>query len=88
MGDFAWIAPADLISDIPEKVLSQCGIVAGLLVVAVIWLAMQLAKTRAAWEADRAAMMQIIRSQNTSYDNLAVSHSKLEGILLAVQQRR
>jgi hypothetical protein len=86
------------ISDLPAKIFSQCGLVSGLLVVAVSWLALQLAKTRAAWEADRAAMMQLreadkaamlklIESGNDAYDNLAVSHAKLEGMLLAVQAR-
>lgn len=76
---------AESISDIPDKVLSQCGLVSGLLVAAVIWLAVQLAKTRAAWEADRGTMTNIIEDLNTSYGNLAVSHAKQEGILLALR---
>jgi hypothetical protein len=84
--------------DIAGKIVSQCGLVSGLLVIAVAWLALQLAKTRAAWEADRAAMeklresdraalMKIIEDSSAAYENLAVSHAKLEGMLLAVQAR-
>ncbi len=87
------------LSDLPAKILSQCGLVSAILVVAVSWLAWQLAKTRAAWEADRAemgklreadraAMLKIVDSGNDAYELLAVSHAKLEGILLAVQSRR
>lgn len=67
-----------------------------MLVVAVSWLAWQLAKTRAAWEADRAemtklrendrqAVQKIVEASNAAYDKLAVSHAKLEGMLLAAQ---
>jgi hypothetical protein len=87
------------LADLPSKILSQCGIVTALLVVAISWLSVQLAKTRAAWEADRAAMeklreadraamMTVLQQSNDAYENLAVSHAKLEGMLLAVQARR
>lgn len=78
---------ADLLSEIPEKILSQCGLVSALLVIAVIWLTIQLAKTRASWEQDRSEMMDIARLQNESFDNLVVSNAKLEGMLLAFQRR-
>lgn len=81
-------AMADAISDIPDKILSQCGLVSGLLVAAVIWLAVQNAKTRAAWEADRAGMREIIEDFTQSYNNLAVSHAKQEGILLALKAQK
>lgn len=81
------IAMADSISDIPDRVLSQCGLVSGLLASAVVWLAVQNAKTRAAWETDRSALTNIIEDLNTSYNNLAVSHAKQEGILLALQRK-
>lgn len=83
-----WIANADVFADLPEKILSQCGLVTGLLVAALVWTTRQLAKERADREAERAQLMQVIRAQNTSYDNLAVSHAKLEGILLAANKRR
>lgn len=78
---------ADILTEIPEKIFSQCGLVAVLLVVGILYLAAQLAKTRAGWEADRTRLMQVIGSQNTSYDNLALSNARLEGIMLAFQQR-
>lgn len=78
-------AVADAIGELPDRILSQCGLVSGLLVAAVIWLAVQLAKTRAAWETDRQGMKDVIEDLNTSYNNLAVSHAKQEGILLALR---
>lgn len=77
---------ADILTEIPEKIFSQCGLVSALLAFAVIWLAIQLAKTRVGWETDRAGMMQVIRSQNTSYENLVISHSKLESVFLRIGQ--
>ena len=90
--------PIPGLGDLPAKILSQCGLVSALLVAAVSWLAWQLAKTRAAWEADRSemtklrdadrvAMLKLLESGNDAYENLAVSHAKLEGMLLAVQAR-
>jgi hypothetical protein len=87
------------LTDLPSKIISQCGLVSALLVCAVSWLAWQLAKTRAAWEtdrtemtklreADRSAMLKIIEAGNDAYESLAVSHAKIEGMLLAVQARR
>ena len=65
-----------------EHILSECGIVSTLLFVFVVYLAVQLAKTRGAWESDRAGMMKIIAAHQSSWENLAGSHSKLEGMLL------
>lgn len=76
---------AESFSELPDKILSQCGLVSALLVAAVIWLATQLAKTRAAWEADRIGMKTVIGDLNTSYNNLAVSQAKQEGILLSIR---
>lgn len=78
---------SDLMNELPEKILNQCGLVAGLLVSAVVYLALQIAKTRAGWETDRTNMMKIIEGQNDAYEALAVSHAKLEGIILAIQTR-
>ena len=86
-----WLSPAvaaeDLVTDLPGKILSQCGLVSGLLVAAVVYLASQLAKTRAAWESDRSGMAKLIESQNVAYEKLAVSSAKLEGIVLSLQVR-
>lgn len=80
-----WVAPiaarSDGIGGVPEQILSQCGLASGLLVAAVIYLAAANAKTRTAWEADRAVMA-------SSYEKLAVSHAKLEGIILALRAGR
>ena len=75
-------------ADIPDRILTQCGLASGLLVSAVIYLALQLAKTRAGWESDRSGMMRIIEGQNDAYETLAQSHAKMEGILLALQASR
>lgn len=80
-----WIVPimarAQGVSDIPDKLMSQCGIASALLVAAVIYLAASNAKTRSAWEEDRKMMA-------SSYEKLAVSNAKLEGMVLAVQTTR
>ncbi len=84
------------LADLPAKLVSQCGLISGMLVIAVAWLAWQLAKTRAAWESDRAEMtrlretdrqsvQKIIEAGHAAYDKLAVSHAKIEGMLLAAQ---
>lgn len=75
-----FIARADGIGDLPEKLLSQCGIASALLVAAVIYLAASNAKTRTAWEEDRKLMA-------SAYEKLAVSNAKLEGIVLTLQTR-
>jgi hypothetical protein len=38
-------------------------------------------------ESDREALIKLIEAGNEAYENLAVSHAKLEGMLLAVQAR-
>jgi hypothetical protein len=75
------------LSDLSKALLSQCGLASAFLCIAIIWLALQLAKLRAACEEDRQVMMKAIDKQNDAYETLAVSHSKLEGILLALQSR-
>lgn len=72
------IARAQGLNDLPEKVFTQCGIASALLVAAVIYLAMTNTKTRDAWEEDRKLMA-------AAYEKLAISHAKLEGIVLRIQ---
>lgn len=79
---------ADVFTELPIKILSECGLVSGLLATGIIWLAIQLAKNRAACEADRASMMQILRAQDSSYSNLATAHAKLEGMVLGIDKKR
>ncbi len=78
---------ADIFTELPDRIISQCGLVSGLLVAAVVYLAVQLAKTRAGWEQDRANMMNVIRAHEASYTNMAASHAKLEGMLLTLRQQ-
>lgn len=66
--------------DLPKEIFSQCGLVSSILVAAVIYLAASNAKTRSAWEEDR-------RTMAASYEKLAVSSAKLEGIVLTLQTR-
>jgi hypothetical protein len=75
------------LTDLPAKLLSQCGIVTAVLVIGIVWLALQLAKTRASWETDRAGMMKMFQEQNAAFDKIAISHAKLEGMLFALQTR-
>lgn len=74
------------LGDLPAKLLSQCGLVSGVLVVAIVWLALQLAKARASWEADRVGMLKMYNEQTIALEKVATSNAKLEGILMAVQR--
>lgn len=74
------------LADLPDKLLSQCGIVNAVLVTGIVWLAMQLAKTRASWETDRAGMLKMHSEQTVALEKVATSNAKLEGMLLAVQR--
>lgn len=73
---------AELLHELPEKILSQCGLVSALLMAAVVWLAVQLARTRAAWE----DVMKIVAVQNTTHENVARSRAKLKGIVSAIRR--
>lgn len=73
------------LSDLPARLLSQCGLVTAVLVIGIVWLAVQLAKTRAGWETDRAGMMKLYAEQNAAYDKIAASHNKLEGMLYGLR---
>jgi hypothetical protein len=75
------------LAEIPAKLLSQCGIVTAVLVIAVVWLATRLAKTTAAWEADRSSMLKMYHDLSASIEKNSVFHAKLEGMLLAFRGR-
>lgn len=81
-------ARADLLSELPEKLFSQCGLVSLILFAGVVYFAGTTAKARTGWTDDRAGMMTIIRSQDESVNKLSVAYAKLEAILLATIQRR
>jgi hypothetical protein len=75
------------LSDLPAKLLSQCGLVSAVLIVAVVWLALQLAKARDGWEKDRAGMLKMMAEQNSAYDKIAISHAKIEAVLFSMHAR-
>ena len=81
-----------------SKVLSECGLISGVFFFLACAFAWQLAKTRAAWEADRANTeklregdranaMKILADSNQAYDKLAVAHAELRGRFLTIQAR-
>lgn len=85
---FSSVAMAGFSEELSEKILSQCGLATAILVAGIVWLAMQNAKTRQAWETDRSELIKIIVNQNSSNQNLTVAKEKLETLLLAVESRR
>lgn len=76
------------LSELPEKVLTQCGLVTLVLLVAILWLASQLAKAHSGWEADRASMLKNSQEQNAAYERMASAHAELRGIVLSMQMAR
>lgn len=75
------------LATLTERILSQCGIISGVFIVAIVWLALRLVKTMAAWQEDRASMLKLYDAQNDAYEKLAVAHAEIKGMLLAVQAR-
>jgi hypothetical protein len=75
------------LSDLPAKFLTECGLAAAFLLVAVVWLAFHLAKTRAGWEADRAGLLKMIIDTNDSYDKIAIAHARIEAVLFTIQAK-
>lgn len=76
----AYARAADTGLDIERKLFSECGIASGLLVIAVIYLATVNAKTRSAWEVNRTTMSE-------SYEKLALSHARLEAIVMTLKTK-
>jgi hypothetical protein len=74
------------LAEIPAKLLSQCGIVTAILVIGIVWLALQLAKTRADWEKDRAGMMKMYAELISAGEKTSVSLGTIQGMLIAVQR--
>lgn len=74
-----------VLSELPERLLSQCGLVTLVLLAGIVWLSAQLAKTRAGWETDRAGMMKLYAEQNDAYEKIAISHAKLEGMIYGIR---
>lgn len=84
----AAVARADTLTDLPEKILSQCGLTSGGLVVGLVYFASQLATTRKKWEARETEWTKIFTTQSAIHEKDAVLNAKLEGVLLAVQHKR
>lgn len=76
------------IGDLPEKLLTQCGLVTLVLLCGIFWLAAQLAKAHAGWEADRAGMLKNNKEQADAYEKMAAAHAELRGIVLSMQMAR
>lgn len=70
-------------SEIATKLFSECGVIAVLFSIAVVWLAAQLAKERAARETDRATALATIDRYSKAYENVIVSNAELKGMLAA-----
>lgn len=68
-------------SEVVAKLFSECGLIAVLGSIIIVWLAQQLAKERAARESDRAAALTTIERYTKAYENILVSNSKLEGMV-------
>lgn len=71
------------VSEIAQKLFSECGVIAVMFSIAVAWLAAQLAKERTGREADRAVALQTIEKYSKAYENVVASTAKIEGILSA-----
>lgn len=80
----AELTPTGLI----DKIFSECGMIAGVFGFLAFYFAKTTASARTEWTADRSGMMTIIRAQDENFTKLSVAYAKLEGMLLAAQQRR
>ena len=73
--------PLSFIEQLGRVLLSQQGIVAGLLLAAIVYLACQLATERAARERDRETAKQEAAERTKAVEALAVALAKIEGFL-------
>jgi hypothetical protein len=83
---YAAMTQADFITGLPEKILSQCGLLTAVFAAGTFYFATGQAKARTQWLDDRKGMMTIIRAQDDNFNKLSVAHAKLEGMLLAAQR--
>jgi hypothetical protein len=60
--------------------ITQCGVLEGMALAAVFYLAKQLADTRKGWESDRASLMQLIKGQSEALERINVNRSQIDGI--------
>ena len=73
--------PLSFIEQLGRALLSQQGIVAGLLFAAILYLACQLATERAARERDRETAKQEAAERTRAVEALALALAKIEGFL-------
>lgn len=75
------------LTDLPAKLLSQCGIVTAVLLAGIVWLAVKLASAQKQSETDRASFMKLYNDQTSAYEKLAIASAKTETLLFALQSR-
>lgn len=68
-------------AEVMQRLFSECGILSMVFSIAIVWLAGQLAKERAARETDRASALATIERYSRAYENVIVSNAKFEGLL-------
>jgi hypothetical protein len=69
------------IADLPEKILTQCGLVTAVSWVIIVWLAAQLAKTNSRREKAQAESDETLKK-------MIEANGKLEGMIFAMQLNR
>lgn len=79
----AELTPINLV----DKIFSECGLIAGVFGFLAFYFAKSTANARTEWTADRSGMMTIIRAQDENFTKLSIAYAKLEGMLIAAQQR-
>lgn len=85
---WALVTQADIMTELPEKVFSQCGIVSGTFAFFAFLFAGQSAKRQKAWDEDRAGMMRLIFAQDERDLKVTETISEVKGMLLAVRNKR
>ena len=76
------------LSELPEKILTQCGLVTAISWIVILWLASQLAKAHAGRESDRASMLKVFNEQTAAYEKVSAAHAELKGMVVAIQMQR
>lgn len=80
------------IPDLLSKLQTQCGPIPILMAIAIVWLAWRYVKMTTTYQEREEKLLKTIdedkKASSLAYDKLAVSHAKLEGMLLAAQAAR
>ena len=75
------------LSELISKLFSQCGLLTICFFAAMVWLSIQLAKSRSVSEADRSSYMKLYNEQNAVYEKLAIAQAEIRTLLFALQSR-